>query len=139
MPGRPRKPTNLKSISGTIRPHRERDQQPAVIPPMEQVPPAPDWLPNAYAVKEWRRLAAILTANRLLTEGMTSALGMLCALHGRLVQIWAAGATPQGSMIAIYRSMANDFGLPPVALGKMRPGGGEPAGNRFSNNGRRTK
>lgn len=104
---------------------------------MSEVPSAPDWLPNAHAVKEWERLAPILVANKLLTEAGTSALGMLCALHGKLVQLWAAGEAPVASMVAQYRNLINDFGLTPVAQGKVKPVGEEPASNKFSNRGKR--
>lgn len=101
------------------------------------MPVAPDWLPNAHAIKEWNRLAPILTANRLLTEAGLSTLGMLCALHGKIVQLYAAGESPTGHMMAQYRGIANDFGLTPVAQGKVKPSGEKEKGNRFASNGRR--
>lgn len=133
-----RKPTSLKVIAGTDRPDRE----PVVtveLPLLDAVPAAPDWLPNGHAVKEWERLAPILHANRLLTEAGTSALAMLCALHGKIVQLYAAGEAPLASMMAQYRGLINDFGLTPVAQGKVRPSGAteEAAGNKFARNGKR--
>ncbi|MFC7518704.1 hypothetical protein ACFQUU_27205 [Herbaspirillum sp. GCM10030257] len=137
MPGPPKKLAQLKSISGTNQPCRET--APGVeLPTLDQVPTAPDWLPNAHAVKEWDRLATILTNNKLLTEGALSALGMLCALHGKMVQLWAAGEAPTASLYGQYRNMVNDFGLTPVAQGKVKPSGEEKKGNKFANNGRRT-
>jgi phage terminase small subunit len=131
-----RKPTQLKVISGTKQPCRD---VPAAmsLPTVSEVPEAPDWLPNAHAIKEWNRLAAILTANKLLTEGGLSALGHLCAMHGKLVQLLAAGETPSGHMLAQYRAMNNDFGLTPIAQGKVKPVGAEKSGNKFANNGKR--
>ena len=132
----PKKPRALKVVSGTVQP--SRDEKPSVdLPPVSQVPAAPDWLPNAHAVKEWDRLAPILVANKLLTEAGLSALGMLCALHGKLVQLWSAGEAPVASMVAQYRNLINDFGLTPVAQGKVKPVGEEPAGNKFANRGKR--
>ncbi|MGJ7490226.1 hypothetical protein [Variovorax sp. ZT4R33] len=132
----PKKPRALKVVSGTVQP--SRDTKPAVdLPVVGEVPGAPDWLPNAHAVKEWERFAPILVANKLLTEAGTSALGMLCALHGKLVQLWAAGEAPVASMVAQYRNLINDFGLTPVAQGKVKPVGGEPAGNKFASRGKR--
>lgn len=85
----PRKPPQLKAVAGTAR--KDRADAPAVeLPLVSATPEAPDWLPNAHAVKEWDRLAPILTANKLLTEAGCSALGHLCALHGKIVQLWAA-------------------------------------------------
>ncbi|MET3132874.1 phage terminase small subunit [Oxalobacteraceae bacterium GrIS 1.11] len=136
MPGPSKKPAQLKAISGTKQPCRAA---PAAInlPVIDEVPDAPDWLPNAHAVKEWNRLARILTANKLLTEGGLSALAMLCALHGKIVQLYAAGEAPTASMASTLQSMINDFGLTPVAQGKVKPVGEETKGNKFANNGKR--
>lgn len=137
MPGPGKKPGNLKVVSGTER--KDRALAPSVdMPVISNVPSAPDWLPNAHAVKEWDRLAPILVANRLLTEGGVGPLGNLCALHGKMVQLWAAGEAPVASMIAGYRNLINDFGLTPVAQGKVRPMGEEPQKNKFAGNGRRS-
>lgn len=137
MPGPGRKPASLKAVAGTSRPDRE--VVPAVeLPVLSECPPAPDWLGNAHAVTEWNRLAPLLVANGLLTEGGLSALGHLCTLHGKLVQLYAAGESPTGHMVAQYRNLTNDFGLTPVAQGKVKAvGGGQPA-NRFAANGKRS-
>ncbi|TIE21001.1 hypothetical protein DI041_04000 [Stenotrophomonas maltophilia] len=119
---RPRKPTALKVVAGTDRPDREAPAA-AELPLVSDVPPAPDWLPNAHAHKEWERLAPILHANKLLTEAGLSALGQLCALHGKTVQLYAAGEAPVASMVAQLRGLMNDFGLTPVAQGKVKPNG----------------
>ena len=126
----PRKPANLKLISGSRQPDGPDSVE---LPLVSEVPPAPDWLPNAHAVKEWQRLAPILTANKLLTEAGLSALGQLCALHGKVVQLYAAGEAPVASMVAQLRGLMNDFGLTPVAQGKVKAGGDETkAGNKFA-------
>jgi len=129
---RPKKPHNLKVVAGTARP--DRLGPPVVdLPLAADVPPAPDWLPNGHAIKEWERLAPILHANKLLTEAGLSTLGMLCALHGKIVQLYAAGAAPVASMVAQHRALSNDFGLTPVAQGKVRPNGDtEKPGNAFA-------
>ena len=118
----PRKPSHLKAVAGTAR----ADREPATfvdLPLVDSVPPAPDWLPNGHAIKEWDRLAPILHANKLLTEAAVSTLAQMCALHGKIVQLYAAGESPNASMVAQYRALANDFGLTPVAQGKVRGGG----------------
>lgn len=136
MAGRPRKPVALKVVAGTER--KDRAIVNAVeLPLVLTSPEAPDWLPNAHAVKEWDRLAPILTANKLLTEAGCSALGHLCALHGKIVQLWAAGEAPTGHMLAQYRNLVNDFGLTPVAQGKVKPAGKEADANPFARNGQR--
>ena len=129
----PRKPTSLKVVAGTDRPCRRPESAPVEMPALDHIPDPPDWLPNAHAVKEWERLAPILTANKLLTEAGLSALGQLCALHGKVVQLYAAGEAPVASMVAQLRGLMNDFGLTPVAQGKVKAGGDETkAGNKFS-------
>lgn len=132
---RARTPEALKVIGGTARP--DRPPPPSVeLPAVLETPPAPDWMPNAHAVKEWDRLAPILVANKLLTEGGLSAFGTLCALHGKLVQLWSAGESPTGHMLAQYRALINDFGLTPVAQGKVRQVVREPESNPFARNGK---
>jgi hypothetical protein len=74
----------------------------------------------------------------LLTEGGLSSLGMLCALHGKIVQLYAAGEAPTASMAGTLRNMENDFGLTPVAQGKVKPVGDQKEGNKFAGNGKRT-
>ena len=136
MPGPGKKPPGLKVIGGTER--KDRAAPPPVdLPTISEVPKPPDWLPNAHAVKEWKRLAPILVANKLLTDGGLSAFGMLCSLHGKLVQLFAAGESPNASMVASYRNLINDFGLTPVAQGKVKQVEEAPAANAFSKNGTR--
>lgn len=137
MAGPGKKPAGLKVVAGTTRKDRAPEAH-AELPVLAAVPPAPDWLPNSHAVKEWDRLAKILTANRLLTEAGLSALGMLCALHGKIVQLYAAGEAPTASMAGTLRNMENDFGLTPVAQGKVKPVGEADKGNKFASNGKRT-
>lgn len=133
----PRKPSSLKIVAGTDRPDREASAA-VDLPLVEDIPPAPDWLPNAHAIKEWDRLAPILHANKLLTEAGLSALGQLCALHGNVVQMYAAGLAPVASMVAQLRGLMNDFGLTPVAQGKVKPNGDTTKpGNKFAGVGKR--
>jgi phage terminase small subunit len=131
-----RKPRQLKVVAGTVQPCRDTPA-PLELPTIEEVPSAPDWLPNAHAVKEWDRLAPILAANKLLTEAGTSALAHLCALHGKIVQLYAAGESPVASMVSQYRNLINDFGLTPVAQGKVKSVGEKPESNPFARNGKR--
>lgn len=130
----PRKPTNLKIIDGS----RQPDIPAVDLPLVDYVPAAPDWLPNAHAIREWDRLAPILFNNKLLTEAGVTTLGILCSLFGKIVQLYAAGESPTGHMIAQYRALANDFGLTPVAQGKVRAGSADDkSGNRFTKIGKK--
>lgn len=132
----PKKPSSLKVIAGTDRPDRADDGG-IELPAVDELPVAPDWLPNAHAVKEFERLAQILHANKLLTEAGVMALAHLCALHGKIVQLYAAGESPTANLVSQYRNLINDFGLTPVAQGKVKSGGETKTGNKFANNGRR--
>lgn len=133
---RPRKPTNLKLLSGTSRP--DRDLPGALqLPAADQVPEAPDWLPNAHAVREFEKLATALQATGVLTEASIVPLAHLAALHGKIVQMYAAGAAPSGHLVAQYRNLCGDFGLTPATAAKVRPSGGGKSDNPFSRNGRK--
>jgi phage terminase small subunit len=133
----PRKPRALKIVAGTDQPCR-RAPDAVELPLVDRVPAPPDWLPNAHAAREWLRLAEILHANRLLTEASLTTLAHLCAMHGRIVQKYTAGEMPNAALSSVYRALANDFGLSPVAQGKISSNvGGRPRGNRFANHIRR--
>jgi len=120
----------LRAIAGTVRPDRV-DSQGVELPAVDTVPEPLDWLPNAHAVKEWQRLAPILVANKLLSVGDLSTLGHLCSLHGKIVQLWAAGESPTGHMLAQYNTLAGSFGLAPAWRSKVKPVGEHDAGNPF--------
>jgi phage terminase small subunit len=124
-------PPQLKLLSGTARADRTAPD-PSPLPALDNVPPAPDWLPNAHAANEWRRLAPVLMANKLLTTANIGAFGQLCAVHGRLVALWAASETPRAALISIYRGLLADLGLSAMPA----PSNINPA-NRFANNGRK--
>ena len=131
MSGPPKKPRHLKAVAGTARP----DRAPVTVvefEPVMAVPSPVDWLPNAHAVNEWNRLAPILVANKLLADADLSTFGHLCALHGKMVQLWAAGEAPTGHMVAQYNALAAGFGLSPAWRGKVKPIGDQDAANKFA-------
>jgi len=119
MPGR-RKPDHLKLLHGTFRPSRAA-QAHVELPLVNGTPEPPEWLTNPHAIGEWRRLAPILAANRLLTEASLGPFALLCSIHGALVQASAAGTAPHASLLAQYRAFANDFGLTYAGMQKLRP------------------
>ena len=135
---RPKAPSNIHELRGSYTNHPERRRyNPAPVDTLAEPPPAPDWLPNGHAVAEWARLTRILAANKLLTEGGLSALATLCAVHGKLVQLWTASETPRTSLLAQHRCLTSDFGLTPASQGRARHGGPDKGPNAFSNNGKR--
>ncbi|MBA3562884.1 MAG: hypothetical protein H0W33_02525 [Gammaproteobacteria bacterium] len=116
-------------IDGTVQ--KCRSSPPSLeVAVLDDVPPAPDWLPNAHAKKEWTRIAKILVENKILTDAALTALGHLCALHGKIAQLWAAGEAPTGHLYAQYRALCNDFGLTPKH-DKVHPVATKEKGNPF--------
>jgi len=125
----PRKPPSLKLIDGS----REPTLGVVVdLPLVDKIPAAPAWMPNAHAVAEWDRLTPILFVNGLLTDAGLASLGHMCAMHGKIVQLYAAGEAPTASMAGTLRAMMNDFGLTPVAQGKVTPNGTDKPANPFA-------
>lgn len=114
----PAKANHLKVIGGS----REPLTEPGIeLPELDELPEAPDWLARGAAVDEWNRLGPVMVANRLLTSGNVMAFAHLCALHGSLVGRYMADEHPSGHTYAQYRNLVNDFGLTPVAQGKVKP------------------
>jgi phage terminase small subunit len=113
----PRKPNRVKDITGSV---KERTSE-VDLPPVDHVPEPPEWLPNPEAIAEWRRMAPILMANRLLSAGDLPALANYCALHGRIAEIWGAGLTPPSAIMAQFVSLGNAFGLAPAWRSKVKP------------------
>lgn len=134
--GRPKKPHALKVLSGTVQPCRI-DPDDHEFQPLSEIPPPPDWLPNAHAVKEWHRLTEILFASHILTDASLSALAHLCALHGKIVQLYSAGENPNATLAGALRSMQNDFCLTPASQGRIKVTGEEKTGNAFASNGKK--
>src|SRR6266513_5678352 len=111
MPGPAKAPAHLKLLRGThSRPPSVGSKTPA-LPVINVVPSAPAWLTNVDAVREWNRLAPVLTANRLLHAGNLGLLAQLCAVHGRLVQIWSSDGRANAALVATYRMLSNSLGM----------------------------
>jgi len=93
-------------------------------------------LTNLDAVREWNRLAPVLTANRLLHEGNIGLLAQLCAVHGRLVKIWSGEGSANAALVVAYRMLSNSLGM----LGWDMPQSARPdnrqskQANRFASN-----
>lgn len=132
---------NVSQLRGTQR--KDRLSQDTSISINEsaltEIPLCPLWLPNAHAQNEWYRLAPVLIEMKLLTAGTLASFAQLCALHGKIVQLYSAGESPGASMLGTLRNLHNDFGLSPVAQGKVKAEGAapEPKANGFSGRGRK--
>jgi hypothetical protein len=124
----------LKIIAGTARPDRAVPAPIVTLTALDEVPAPPEFLPNGHAVAEWRRLAPVLVANKLLHAGNLHALALLCGLHGRIVQLWSAGEAPQAATVGQLRALLSDLGLSGMRLPPAPPG----PRNRFSLHGRKS-
>jgi phage terminase small subunit len=128
----PRKPNHLKLLQGTFRPDRAGPEH-VNMPSLTEVPEPPDWLPNALATKEWRRLAPILVEFKLLPAASIGPFGVYCGLHGKITQLFGAGETPSGHLISQYHQLASAFGLTAISQQKIKPRSTDPADvNPFS-------
>jgi phage terminase small subunit len=114
---RPKKPHALKVISGSRRVERDRPAG-VYVEPLDAPPPPPEWLLDPAALAEWRRLAVLLTANRMLTMLDLAALAHLCAVHGQIVTAHLAGLHPKASLVTVYQQLAGAFGLTPATRGR---------------------
>lgn len=136
---RPRKPTHLKVVTGTL-------EKPVVNPyeprPDRGIPPSPPGM-TAGAKRAWKRLAPMLDKMGVLTVADSTSLGQLCELIALIGQaqaslnalgsltyeaVSAGGATlrrphPEVAIIADadrrLRTYLNDFGLSPAARSKV--------------------
>ena len=120
-----RKSPFLKSIAGTERKDRpyvptSEFTSPLDLKKLVDIPPYPQWMVSIYAREEWDRLCELLINTGMLTSESLSSLAQLCALHGKVVQIWAAGETPPMALVNQLRLFLNDFGLSPHSVGKIK-------------------
>lgn len=81
--GRPKTPTKLKEIKGTLRKARELANE---VMPNPELPAPPDHL-GPEALVEWGRISEKLYRLGLLTEIDTSMLAMYCYAYGEHVKI----------------------------------------------------
>lgn len=134
MAGRPKKPTNLKLLKGTLRTDRINKDEPK---PKINIPKAPTHL-NKEAKKEWKEMAQQLFNLGLLTNIDKAALAGYCQLYGRWVQAekkLGAGElvieTKSGNLIQnpylgianrayeiMFRSLT-DFGMTPASRARV--------------------
>ena len=133
MPGPSKTPRHLKLLRGTLQPCRDVSPSTAALPAIEAAPIPPAWLQDLTAIAEFKRLAAVLTVNRLLTAGNVDLLAHVCMLHARITAMWTAGETPSAALLAIFRKLSGDLGL--THLPTQAPAAAKP--NRFLINAKR--
>ena len=132
--GRPRKPTALKILQGTLRKDRTNPDEPR---PEVGLLPCPRYLDDE-AKREWKRLAPQLYALGLLTKLDKAALAVYCQAWSHWVEaerhLHEEGhliSTPNGfqqpshwlgiasKAIAQIRAMAVEFGLTPASRSRL--------------------
>lgn len=124
-----RKSPALKMIDGS----REKDRPPlpeapaSVADALDDVPPPPGWLPNAFAVDKWNELAPVLKRNGRLNEANLTMLSHVCAAHGKIIQGYQAGTFPTASMLGTLEKMMASIGLSNVVSPGTGTQNGEPA------------
>lgn len=124
----PRKPTVLRLLAGTHRPDRDAPAGPS-LPATGDIKP-PIWLTDVVALAEFHRLARVLAANHLFSEGRIRLLADYCMLGARVSAAWQTGGTVSASLLNVHRRMAADLDLTSMRL----PVSANAAANRFSNN-----
>lgn len=93
MPPRGRKPQTdeQKKAKGETRPSRTQESKDLAtvvnFPPMAAIPKPPEYVKlNPTALKEWNRLAELLTTSKVLALADLSMLGHLCMMHAEQVE-----------------------------------------------------
>ena len=124
--GRKPKPHRLKVLHGTA-----SGTAPGVELPIAEDGTPPNWLTDADALEAWDRLYTLLSGSRVMTVGDMDGLAQLCALQGKVIMTYRAGATPASSTIQQLRTFYNEFGLTPASRGRVKSVGKGEAGNAF--------
>lgn len=131
---RPKKPNHLKVVRGTDQPCRMKADE-VEFDPVAEVPEPPEWL-TAHAQNYWRRVAKVLTANKVLTEGDLEAMAVMCVLFGKIRQMSEAGVDMSASLINALRAYQGEFGLTPASRAKITKGDADKE-NPFAKHGRK--
>ena len=135
------KPVHLKALAGDIRPCRDNSKIEAManIELLTELPEAPNWLPNHFSVTSWDTTGRLLITNKLLASVDLQMFGQLCALEGKIIQLYTAGESPNASQIASLTGMYLQFGMSPMSRQKILTPKEKPADNKFAKNGTRNK
>ena len=115
--GRPRKPTVLHVLQGTVNAtrHAERINEPVIAAGTGD---APEYL-DALAAAEWDRITAPEVWGRVVTAADRSALIDYCVLHSRMVQDAQGVRLMTASERQQLQSLRVQMGLTPAARSKV--------------------
>ncbi len=122
-----------KKARGTTRPDRASENV-VDFPKLGRPPDPPKWLKSPTARAEWRRLADLLHAARVLTPADSTMLAHTCALHAEVVEALDRDEIVQASKRAELRRCFAEFGLTPSARVHV-PAGNQQRENPFLRNG----
>jgi phage terminase small subunit len=137
----------IKALRGSARPDRDpvSSKHANVIdvttkeesyPEVVNYPPAPDYMVNEDAVKEWDRVIRLLVVNRIMTEGELQSVAMLCNVTGQLIADARARRPINCQLMSQFRTLSNDFGFTPMSRLKTQKPHNPPSRNPFAKNGR---
>ena len=132
MPGRPRKPTALLKLQGTLRKHRHGDRQDLELG--GELPEPPEFLSD-IAREEWHRVCTIGKYAKALSPADRGPLTLYCLLWAELVACQATGQEMQTSRMALFGNLAGKFGMTPSERAKVQLVSAEEKlyGNAFAN------
>ena len=111
--GRPKKPQELKVITGTDQPCRRAD--PLVIDGevYTELPVCPVDFEHDAARAEWDRLGPVLVRCKMLNAGNLSAFALMC-------QDFAGALMHDDKAASRYQKWVSDFGLTPASRGRVK-------------------
>ena len=138
MAGRPKKPTSIKAIQGTLRPDRANKNEPKLD---AQIPTTPSWL-SPIAKNAFKEIAELLVDIRVITKADKKALEIMCDAyseyrelrkvvieHGPTFETTGVGgdtvirARPEVAMSSDawkrFNSQLQQFGLTPASRAKV--------------------
>ena len=123
------KPNSLKIISGS----KHVSSVPTVeLPLLNEVPNPPEWLKLPEAIELFKYWAPIMVASGTLTVGGVPGLAVMCNLGGTLADESKRGVKSSAADVGQFRYYQNDFGLTPVAQGRLKiPEKQKGDGNKF--------
>jgi P27 family predicted phage terminase small subunit len=125
--GRPKKPTSLLKLQGTLQKCRRNDDEPM---PDVVIPDAPKFL-KKEALREWNRIAPLLAKKKCLTEWDRSLLACYCQEWGKYVMINKTFNTDVGvvnmlrestTLLKNIKAIATEFGMTPSSRTNLSMG-----------------
>lgn len=129
--GRPPKTAAQKALAGTAQKCRPAKEI-ANFQPLQLVPDPPSWLESDIrAISEWRRLAPLLIADKVLAEKDLQTLANLCLTQSRIMDSVANPLDFSPGLHAAYAKYASALGLAHGWRSRVAASEKEPETNPF--------